>query len=170
MKIPLTLSLAAICLFFAACEEKSPGIAASSPSSSTPTPAEAAEPPDNSAGSSSALVAEKPAAEASAAPSANAASTSRPVFHSEAATQAANQYLDSYSALVSAVNNAPKPPQGGSPEAVLSTLQSTLQEIGRHNTEYQNQQREVDRQLTPDEKKRLLQYQKSLEQGGQSTN
>src|SRR5271165_6850021 len=166
MKIPLIASLAAVSLFFAACEQKSPGTAASSPSSSAPTPAGAAEPPDNSAVSSSSLAAEQPAAEASATPSTNVASTNRPVFHSEAATQAANQYLDSYSALTSAVNNAPKPPQGGNPEAVMSSLQNTLQEIGRHTAELQNQQQEVDRQLTPDEKKRLLQYQKSLQQGG----
>jgi hypothetical protein len=164
MKVSLFAPLAIVWFFFTACQQKAPQVSSSSPPSSTPV--EVAEAPDKYAGSSPSLAAESPSAEASSSPSTNAASTSLPVFHSEAATKAASQYLSSYNALLSAVNNPPKAPTGN-PEALMSNLQSTLQEIGRHTTELRNQKQEVDRQLTPEEKMRLRQYQKSLDQAGQ---
>jgi hypothetical protein len=164
MKVPLIAPLAAVLVSLAACEQKSPPVVSSAPPSSTP--AELSETPGNSSELSSSVTTEQPTAETSPTPSTEAAANNRPVFHSETATQAANQYLNSYSALHNDVDKAPKAPLGN-PDGITSNLQATLQQLARDNAELQNQQREVDRQLTPDEKKRLRQYQKNLEQPAQ---
>jgi hypothetical protein len=88
------------------------------------------------------------------------------VFKSEAATQAANQFLDSYATVINDVNAAP-PTRATDPQSGLNNVRSQLQKLARDSAELENQQREVQRQLTPDERKRLRQYQKSLEQQGQ---
>jgi len=165
MKVLLSAPFAALLFFFSACEQKSPPVASSSPRPSS-IPTQTAEAPDYSGVTSNSLAEVSPQDQATPSASPSVAATNRPVFHSEAATQVANQYLNSYIALRNSIDNAPKVPLGN-PEAITSTLQTTLQQLARNNAELQNQQREVDRQLTPDEKKRLLQYQKSLEQGGQ---
>jgi uncharacterized phage infection (PIP) family protein YhgE len=90
----------------------------------------------------------------------------RPVFKSEAATQAANQYLDSYAAVINDVNAAP-PTRTTDPQTGLNNVKSQLEKLSRDSAELANQQSEVQRQLTPDEQKRLRQYQKNLEQQGQ---
>lgn len=173
MKISLIAPFAVVSLLFAACEQKSAHITSSSPSAAS-TPSEStlsgpAELPENSEAPRFSLVEASPTAEASAALSESVTSNPRPVFSSEAATQAANQYLDSYNALRNDVNVAPKPPPANL-EAGLSELRSYAQKLARETAEFENQKRQVDSQLTPDERKRLQQYQKSLDQAGHDTN
>jgi hypothetical protein len=165
MKIPLIAPFAVVSLFFAACGQKSAQITSSS-SPPSPAPTEAAESPDYSGVSSSSSAEASSTAEVANSPSANGTSNPGPVFRSEAATQAANQYLNSYNALRNDANGpAPKLPPGNL-EGSMSALRSYAQKLAQQSAEFENQRRQVDSQLTPDEKKRLLQYQGSLEQGG----
>ena len=103
---------------------------------------------------------------APAPPPSAGATDARPVFKSEAATQAANQYLDSYASLLNDLNAAPHPP-AGNPEAMMSSVRTYTQKFARDSADLANRQRQVDSQLSPEERKRLRQYQKSLEQAGQ---
>jgi hypothetical protein len=166
MKIPLIAPFAAVLLFFAACEQKSAQITSASPAHSL-TPSEAVEAPDYS-GVTSPSVAEALPQEEQAAPSirSNTASEAWPVFKSEEATQAANQYLDSYGALVNDLNATPQPPIGN-PEATMSYLRTYTQKLARDSAVFADRQRQVESQLTPIERRRLQQYQKSLDQQGQ---
>jgi hypothetical protein len=181
MKIRLIAPSAVASLFFAACGQKSPQITGSSS-----PPAEAAEAaPDASASLSplagtaqtvdDAAVASAPSTDGSPTGQAAASSpgspgsTNWPGFNSEAATQAATQYLDSYQAILNDVNVAPKPPPTN-PQVALTDLKTTLQKLAADTAEFENRQRQVERQLTPEERERLLQYRKSLDQGGQIPN
>lgn len=167
MKLPLTVPLTVLCLMLAACEQKSAQNTSSTPAPSA-NPTEAVAEFDGS--SVSPVTAEaSPASKAntSATPSAEIASSNvRPVFKSETATEAANQYLDSYQAFVNGVNNAPKPPRGD-PMASLDHVRNTLQELGRQSTELENRQKRMETELTPGEKKIVEQYKRRLERGGQ---
>jgi hypothetical protein len=167
MKIRPIAPFAVVTVFLGACEQRSAQITSSSPTpSSTPAVAAAAELSDSSEASSAPLAATSPSAEASAASTQSAAPNPRPVFKTEAATQAANQYLDSYSALLNDINAAPGP-RNTDPQTGLNNVKAQLQKLGRDNAELANRQKEVERQLNPEERKRLRQYQKSLEQAGQ---
>jgi hypothetical protein len=161
MKIPLIAPLAVVSLFFAACGHKSTQITSSSPAPS-PTSLEAEEPQDNSAVSSSLVAEESPKEQAVPSPSPSG-SSGRPVFKSKATTQLANQYLDSYQTLVNDLNTVSTPPPGDL-EASMSYLKSYTQKLARDSAVMENQKRQVQSQLSPDERKRLLQYKKSLEQ------
>ena len=164
MKINLIARFALISLCVAACEQKSAQVT-SSRSSPSSRPSESAEVSDFS-GVSTSSVAEASVPE-QAAPSPSAAATAaRPVFKSEAATQAANQYLDSYANLLNDLNATPHPPAGNS-EAMMSYLRTYTQKVARDSADLTNRQRQADSQLNPEERKRLRQYQKSLEQAGQ---
>lgn len=170
MKTPLIAPLAAVSLFLAACGQKSSEVTASLPASS-PAPGESSlaassEPSENAEATPSSLAADSSTTDASAAQPRNVTSVPRPVFNSEAATQAANQYLDSYAAMINDINAAP-PTRVTDPETGLNNVKSQLQKLGRDSAQLASQQREVERQLTPDERKRLRQYQKNLEQAGQ---
>lgn len=123
------------------------------------------EPPDDSRVTAP-TVAEASSQDAAPASAQSAPSDARPQFRSEAATQAANQYIDSYAGLINDLNTAAQPPIGN-PEASMSYLRSYTQKIARESAEVANRQRQAESQLTPDERRRLHQYQKSLEQTGQ---
>jgi hypothetical protein len=49
----------------------------------------------------------------------------------------------------------------------MSYFRTYTQKLARDNAELANRQKEVESQLTPNERKILRQYQKSLEQAGQ---
>src|SRR5271165_4296950 len=165
MKIHLIAPFAVVLFFLAACGQKSAQITSSSPVPSSTRP-EAVEPPDDSR-VTAASVAEAPSQdEAAPSPAQSAASDARPQFNSETATQAANQYLDSYAGLINDIN-APAQPPAGNPEATMSYLSSYTQKIARESAEVVNRQRQAESQLTPEERRRLRQYRKSLEQQGQ---
>jgi hypothetical protein len=167
MKIPLIAPFAAVSLFLAACGQKSSQITSSSPRPSA-KPSEAVEAPDYSGVAFNSVAEASGEEQTTPTPAASAASGVRPVFKSEAATQAANQYLDSYAAVLNDVSAAP-PTRTTDPETGLNNVKSQLQKLGRDSAELANQQREIQRQLTPDERKRLRQYQKNLEHGTQDT-
>jgi hypothetical protein len=166
MKINIVAPFALISLCVAACEQKSAQVTStSSPSSSRPS--ESAEVSDFSGVSTSSVAEASVPEEAAPAPSPSTAATAaRPVFKSEAATQAANQYLDSYASLLNDLNATPHPP-AGNPEAMMSYLRTYTQKLARDSADLTNRQRQADSQLNPEERKRLRQYQKSLEQAGQ---
>jgi hypothetical protein len=167
MKIPLIAPFAAVSLFLAACGQKSSEVTASAPAPSATASEsmlpEATQPVDNSETVSSSSATNADATKPESSEPQSPTSPPRPVFKSEAATQAANQYLDTYAAVVNDINAAP-PTRTTDPEVGLNNVKSQLQKLGRDSAALANQQREVERQLTPDEKKRLRQYQKSLEQ------
>jgi hypothetical protein len=164
MKSPLIAALAVVLFFFAACGKKSTEIT-SSTSSPPLNPRYVAEDPSNdSIESPSSVVDQSPQEQAIPSPSPSA-STGRPVFKSEAATQVANQYLNSYQTLITDLNA--KQPSPTSPEASLNDALTAARKIARDASELTNQNKQVQSQLTAEEKKRLRQYQKSLEQTGQ---
>jgi len=165
MKVTLILPFTVVSFLFTACDQKSAQITSSSPVPSS-SPAQAVEPPSDSGVISPSVADASPQEQAAPSPAPSVAADSRPVFKSEAATQAANQYLDSYRALVNDLSAKPQLPTGSS-EATMNYLRSYTQNIARESAEVANRQRQVESQLTPDERKRLRQYQKSLEQQGQ---
>src|SRR6202158_952320 len=106
MKIPLIATIAIGSLLFAACEQKSALVTSSSPSPTPPlAPAEAVARHYSAVSPSS--VAEASASAEDASPSSSGTSNSRPVFRNEDATQAANQYLDSYNTVLNDVTGVP---------------------------------------------------------------
>ena len=167
MKSPLIAPLASVLLLFAACEQKSAQVTSSAPPPSQ-TPAEATETPDNLAMSPSSSEEASPTAEATISPSATGTSNRQPVFRNEAATQAANQYLNSYKTILNDVTAAPRthPAISTDPIAAIEGAENQLRKLGQDTAQLENRQQEVDQQLTPDEKKRLLQYQKNFERAG----
>jgi hypothetical protein len=68
--------------------------------------------------------------------------------------------------VINDVSAAP-PTRTTDPETGLNNVKSQLQKLSRDSAALASQQREVERQLTPEERKRLRQYQKNLEQAGQ---
>ena len=170
MKVHLIAPFAAVSLFLAACGQKSSDVTASAPApSSTPSEAtlpEATQPVENSETVSSSSATNVDVTKPESSQSESTTAPPRPVFKSEAATQAANQYLDTYATVLNDINAAP-PTRTTDPEAGLNNVKAQLQKFGRDSAALANQQREVERQLTPDERKRLRQYQKSLEQPAQ---
>jgi len=167
MKIPLIAPFASVALFLTACGQKPSEVTTSVPrTASTPSDSmlpSATEPVESSETVSSSSATNADATKPESAQAQNATSPPRPVFKSEAATQAANQYLDTYASLVNEINTAPSV-RTTDPETGLNNVKAQLQKLGRDTAALANQQREVERQLTPDERKRLRQYQKSLEQ------
>ena len=170
MKIPLIAPIAIVSLLFAACEQKSAQITSSSPPPSSAR-AEAAQTPDYSGVTSSSSAEAPQAAEAATSPSTSGTSNTRPVFRNEDATQAANQYLDSYNAVLNDVTAVPgtRPAIPTDPQAAIEAAMVQARKVGQDTQVLVNQQKQVNRLLTPDEKKRLREYQKSLQQGGQNT-
>jgi len=165
MKTILITPFAIVSLFLAACGQKSAQIttSASAPSSA---PSAASDTPDYSGVASSSVAGVPPEEQSAPSASPNAATGARPVFKSENATQAANQYLDSYGSVINDLNTPQQVPHGNQ-DAMLSSFTSYTQKVARDVAELQNRQRQVDSQLTTDERKRLRQYQKNLEQAGQ---
>jgi hypothetical protein len=165
--LPIALFVVVL-LFFAACEKKSARITSSDPS---PNPTEVADTPDNSTVSPSSLAGESQQEQPTPSPSPSA-SSGRPVFKSQAATKAANEYLDSYNTVRNDLTAAPgtRPEHPTDPKAAIEAARAQLQKIGRDTRELANQQKQVDGLLSPDEKKRLQEYQKSLEQTPQNPN
>jgi len=171
MKSPLIAPFAIVSLLFAACEQKSAQITSSSPPSS-PAPTVAADTPDNFAVSPSSSAEASATAEAAISPPTSGTSNPRPVFRNEAATEAANRYLNSYNTVLNDVTAAPgtRPAIPTDPRAALEAVMTQARKIGQDTRDVANQQKQVDRLLAPDEKKRLREYQRSLEQGSQDTN
>jgi hypothetical protein len=169
MKSPLIAPFA-ISLLFAACEQKSAQITSSTPPPSS-APTEAVETPDYSGVTSSSSAEASPTAEADSSPSTTGTSNPQPVFRNEAANQAANQYLDTYNTLRNDVTAAPgtRPAIPTDPRAAIEAAKTLAQKVGGDTQELANQQKQVNKLLTPDEKKRLREYQKSLEQAGRNT-
>ena len=162
MKSPLIAPCAIVLLLFAACQQKSAQITSSSPPP-RPAPTEATEPPDYS-GVTSSSAESSATPEADVSPSMSGTSNPRPVFRNEAATQAANQYLESYNRVVNDVSAAPgtRPAIPTDPKAAVEAAKDLARKVGQDTAALANQQREVNRLLTPDEKKRLREYQKNL--------
>ena len=170
MKTPLIAPIAIVLLLLAACEQKSAQITSSSPPA--PAPAEAVETPDYSGVASSSVAEASPTAEASNSPSTNGTANARPVFRNEDATQAANQYLDSYDTVLNDVTGVPGTRSSiptNDPKAAIEAAMVQARKVGQDTQALANQQKQVNRLLTPDEKKRLHEYQKSLQQGEQNT-
>jgi hypothetical protein len=165
MKAILIAPLAVVSALFVACGQKSTQTTSATPAPSS-TQSQAAETPDYSGVNFSSVAEASPQEQVAPSPSPSATPGVRPVFKSEGATQAANQYLDSYGALINDLNATPQPPIGN-PEATMNYLRSYTQKLARDNAELANRQRQVDSQLTPNERKLLRQYQKSLEQQGE---
>ena len=107
MKIPLIAPIAIVSLLFAACEQKSAQITSSSPPPSSARGRSRADP--GLFRSDRLLLPQRhpQAAEAATSPSTSGTSNARPVFRNEDATQAANQYLDSYNAVLNDVTAVP---------------------------------------------------------------
>ena len=175
MKNPLIAALAVVSLFFAACEKKSTEI--NSSSSSPPlNPRYVAEDPSNDStvspsSSPSSLADESPQEQATPSPSPSP-SIGRLVFKSQAANQAAKQYLDSYNRVRNDVTAdlGTHPVNPTDPRAAIEGIRGQLQKIGRDTKQLENQQKQVESLLTPEEKKRFREYQKSLEQPAQDPN
>ena len=160
----------AVSVFLSACGQKPSEITSSVPAPSSTaaesSPAESMGASEASDEGSSAFAADSPATEAATPAPESGTSIPRPVFKTEAATQAVNQYLDTYTAVLNDINAAPGT-RATDPETGLNNVINQLQQLGRDNAALANQQREVERQLTPDERKRLRQYQNSLQQPAQ---
>jgi hypothetical protein len=107
--------------------------------------------------------------ETAPSPSASPTSKGELVLNSEAATQAAGEYLNSYNTLLNDINARPAT-RDTDPETGLNNLKAQLQNIARDAAQLANQQRQVQQQLTPDEIKRLLQYRKNLEKSATQNN
>jgi hypothetical protein len=175
MKSSLIAAFAVFSLFFAACGKK-PTETTSSSSSPPLNPRYVAEDPSNDSTASpssspSSLADESQQEQATPSPSPSA-SMGRPVFKSQAATEAANQYLDSYNRVRNDLTGAPgtRPVIPTDPKAAIEAVRSQLQKIGRDTTELANQQEQVNSLLSSDEKKRLKEYQKSQERTTQDPN
>jgi hypothetical protein len=168
MKIPLIAALTVVSLLLTACGKKSTEITSSS-SSPPLNPRYVAEDPSNdSTVSPSSVVDESPQEQATPSPSPSA-SSGRPVFKSQATTRVANDYLDSYQTLMKDVNTVSSPPAGDL-EGGMNFVRSYTQKIARDTAALESQRRQIQSQMAPEERKRLLQYQKTLEQPQQDSN
>jgi hypothetical protein len=172
MKRPLIAVFAVVSLFFAACEKKSAEIISSSSSPPLNPRYVAQDQSNDSTVSPSSLADESQQEQATPSPSPSA-SNGRPVFKNEAATQAANQYLESYNKVLNDVTAVPKSRPvipTDDPKAAIEAVTGQLQKLGQDTAELANQQKQVSNLLTPDEKKRLREYQKSMEQTAMDPN
>jgi hypothetical protein len=147
--------LISICL----AEQKSDSV-----SSSTTTPSsESATTPEASSSSSAPTFLRWTSEHAQSTPSPSISVTNtRPAFRSEVANQRAEQYLKSYQAVLEDLN-APAA-QPASPDVSMNNALSAVRKLARDTQEFANQQKEIRQALVPDERKRLLEYQRSLEQ------
>jgi len=161
MKIPLIAGIAIVTLFFAACGKKSTEIASSS-SSPPLNPRYVAENPSNDSTVSPSSVVDESAQEQVIPSPSPSASNGQLVFKSEAATQVAKQYLNSYQTVLGDLNAKPVSPT--SPEQGMNDALTAARKLASDTAQLENQQRQLKSQLTPDEQKRVRQYQKTLEQ------
>jgi hypothetical protein len=168
MKTPLIASCAAASLLFAACEQKPAQI---SSASATPTASseEAVREPYTPATSSSSFTAAIVTPETAPSPSANVTSKGELTFKTDAATQAASEYLSSYNTLLNDISATPST-RDTDPNTGLNNAIGNLQNLARGLNQLGNQQQQVQQQLTPDEIKRLLQYRKNLEKAASQNN
>jgi hypothetical protein len=151
MKSLLIGSFAAVSLLFVGCGQKTTQITSTS-STPSPSPKEIVREPD-------------PLATPEIAPSPSQSITSKGglVFETQAATQAADQYLETYKKLLNDIN-APASTKSTDPQTELGDIKTHLQRIAQDTTELANQESQVQRVLTPDELKRLMQYRETVEQ------
>jgi hypothetical protein len=168
MKNPLIVSCTAASLLFAACEQRPAQISSASPTPS-PSSGEVVREPYSAATSSSSFTQTVVTSETAPSPSASPTAKGELVFRSEAATQAASEYLNGYNTLLNDINARP-PTRDTDPETGINNLKAQLQNIARDLNQLGSQQRQVQQQLTPDEIKRLLQYRKNLEKGASQNN
>jgi hypothetical protein len=157
MKISRIVPFVLISICLAACEQKSGSV------SSSPTTPEPASTPEASSGSSAPTFLRWTSEHAQSTPSpSQSVANSRPAFRSEVANQRAEQYLKSYQAVLEDLN-APAA-QPASPDVSMNNALSAVRKLARDTQEFANQQKEIRQALVPDERKRLLEYQRSLEQ------
>ena len=161
MKILLIALVASVSLFVAGCG-KEPAQITSESSTSSPSPEAMVPGSQTSATSYSSL------SETAPTPSSSATSKSGLTFKTEAATKAANQYLNAYSTLINDTN-ARTSARGTDPETAMSNAMAQLKKIARDTAEVTEQENQVQQALTPDEVQRLLRYRKSLEEGAQTS-
>jgi hypothetical protein len=159
MKISRIAPFVLISICIAACGQKSDSV-----SSSTTTPSsEPATTPETSSGSSAPTFLRWTSEHAQSTPSpSKSVADSRPTFRSEVANQRAEQYLKSYQAVLEDLNAPAAPP--ANPDVSMNNALSAVRKLARDTQEFANQQKEIRQALVPDERKRLLEYQRSLEQ------
>jgi hypothetical protein len=166
MKIRLIALTASVSLFVAGCGKEPAQITSES---SIPSPSPEAMLPGSQTSSTSYSSRSETAVTSETAPTPSSGGTSKSelTFRTEAATKAANQYLNAYSTLINDIN-ARTSPRGTDPETAISNAMAQLQKIARDTAEVTEQQNQVQQALTPDEVQRLLRYRKSLEEGAQT--
>jgi hypothetical protein len=164
MKNLLIAAFPALSLFFAGCGQEP---AQNTSVSSTPSPSteqvvrEAnTEATPYSSGSQAALTSET-APSPSPSPRALA-------FKSKEAVQAASQYLNTYNTLLNDLNTK-QTTKDMDPETAKNAAMEHLKKVEQDTFELQNQEKQVQRALTPDEIKRLLEYRKNLEDAATQT-
>jgi hypothetical protein len=159
MKISRIAPFVLISICLAACEQKSGSV-----SSSTKTPSsEPATTPEASSSSAAPSFLRWTSEHAQSTPSpSKSVANSRPAFRSEDANQRADQYLKSYQAVLDDLNAPAAPPANS--EVSMNNGLSAVRKLARDTQEFANQQKQMRQALVPDERKRLLEYQRSLEQ------
>ena len=159
MKISRIAPFILISICLAACEQKSGSVSSSptTPSSETATTPEAS----SSSSGPSFLRWTSEHAQSDPSPSKSVTNT-RPAFRGEVANQRADQYLKSYQAVLDDANAQAPPP--ANPEVSMNNGLSAVRKLARDTQEFANQQKQMRQALVPDERKRLLEYQRSLEQ------
>jgi hypothetical protein len=164
MKSLLIAIFPAVSLFFAGCGQES---AQNTSVSSTPSPSpEQAVREANTEATPYSSVGQA-AMTSNTAPSPSPSPTAL-AFKSKEATQAANQYLNTYNTLLNDLN-AKATTKGMDPEAAKNAAMDHLKKVEQDTFELQNQERQVKQVLTPDEIKRLLQYRKGFEDAATQT-
>lgn len=163
MKTLLIALLATVSLFFTGCG-KEPARVTSESSTASPSPQSIVPGSNTSATSYSSVSETAVTSETAPTPSAKMALA----FKSEAATKAANEYLNAYSTLINDIN-ARTVPGGADPETAMSNAMAQLQKITRDNAEVTKQENRVHQALTPEEVQRLLQYRRTLEESAQTS-
>jgi hypothetical protein len=162
MKIPRIAPFVLISICLAACEQKSDSVSSSptTPSSEPATTAEAS----SSSSAPTFLRWTSEHAQSTPSPSKSVTNT-RPAFRSEDANQRAEQYLKSYQAVLEDLNAQAPPPANS--EVSMNNALGAVRKLGRDAQELANQQKQMRQALAPDERKRLLEYQRGLEQSRQ---
>jgi hypothetical protein len=164
MKTLLIAPLVSVSLFFAGCGKEPAQITSSTPS---PSPEAIVPQPHTPATSNSSVSEAAVTPETVSSPSPSGTSKSGLAFKTETATKVASSYLNAYNRLLNDIN-APAS-RGADAETAKNNAMAQLQKIAQDTAELSNQETQVQQALTPDEVKRLLQYRKSLDEAGQSS-
>ena len=164
MKSLLVAAFPAVSLFLAGCGQEP---AHNTSASSTPSPASEQVVRDANTEATPYSSVSQAAMTPETAPSPSPSPTAL-AFKSKEAIQAASQYLQTYNTLLNDLNTK-QTTKGMDPETAKSAAMDHLKKIGQDTLELQNQEGQVQKVLTPDEIKRLLQYRKNLEDAATQT-